>query len=529
MGMAFSHRMRRVRTPTKQTTVTETTAPVGTYPRGASAYVRWTCGQTCGEATLVGWNQLGDRACDQRVTDTGLLDRRERLSAWRAAPSDLRLGHDPPDQCASGPERQSRRHPSRSTELAHRRMKWTLGTGHEIPNPCQGSLPLETTTREKPECQGLPMTNRWNDTRIRTREVLSVLSLGGLLWACAGPKAVASPDWVMSQPFSYPTTHYLVGVGSAPTRGGIPEALEAASASARAQIGQTIEVRVEHVGEFLQEMTSEGEGRGGQLNWALETERSSLGSFTRTSTSQMVRGIELKEKYLDERMDILYVLAVLDKAQAARRLGTDAAELRSEAVLLRSRARTFEIDGEILAAIHTLRLALKTSLEADLLRKQLSVVAPHETFPVEREASSATLATSLAVLLGELELYVAVDGPQLVVDAIYEALGRTELWARAGSPPDSTGLTLWGQMTEKWDNFSALDGPGDTLRVCRVYLGLKVLENRTGKIAGQVNLVANSNARDSLQAKERAVRQLRRRVIEELPSSVYRVLSIGEE
>ncbi len=73
------------------------------------------------------------------------------------------------------------------------------------------------------------------------------------------------------------------------------------------------------------------------------------------------------------------------------------------------RARTFEIDGEILAAIHTLRLALKTSLEADLLRKQLSVVAPHETFPVEREASSATLATSLAVLLGELELYVAVE------------------------------------------------------------------------------------------------------------------------
>lgn len=133
------------------------------------------------------------------------------------------------------------------------------------------------------------------------------------------------------------------------------------------------------------------------------------------------------------------------------------------------------------------------------------------------------------MLLGELELYVAVDGPQLVVDAIYEALGRTELRARAGSPPDSTGLTLWGQMTEKWDNFSALDGPGDTLRVCRVYLGLKVLENRTGKIAGQVNLVANSNARDSLQAKERAVRQLRRRVIEELPSSVYRVLSIGEE
>ena len=211
------------------------------------------------------------------------------------------------------------------------------------------------------------MMMRWTDTHVRAWEVISAVALVGLLWACAGPKAVVSPEWVLREPLAYPTSHYLVGVGSAPTRGGVPAAQEAASASARAQIGQTIEVRVEHVVESLVEMTTTGERSVGKLNWALETERSSLSSFTRTSTSQMVRGIELKEKYLDERMGILYVLAVLDKAQAAGRLTAEATELDAEAVLLRNRARAHEVDGEILTAVQTLRLALKASLEADLL------------------------------------------------------------------------------------------------------------------------------------------------------------------
>ena len=306
----------------------------------------------------------------------------------------------------------------------------------------------------------------------------------------------------------------------------MPEALGAASASARAQIGQTIEVRVEHVGEFLDEMTSEGVGRGGKLSWALETERSSLSSFTRTSTSQMVRGIELKEKYLDEKTGILYVLAVLDKAQAAGRLRVEAAEMEAEVVVLRDRASAYEDEGEILVAVRTLRLALKTALEAEVLRRQLSVVAPSHDSRVAPGASPVALATSLAVLLGEIELFVSVDGPSLLVDTIHEALGQTELTARTGLPPDSTGLTLWGQMTEKWDGFPALDGSGDTLRVCRAYLGLKVLENRTGRIAGQVNMVANSNAKDTLRARERTVLRLRQSVLDELPAGVFRILSL---
>jgi hypothetical protein len=362
--------------------------------------------------------------------------------------------------------------------------------------------------------------------QLRSWRGISATALLGLLWSCAGPRAVASPDWILRQPVAYPSSHYLVGVGSAPTRGGIPAALEAASASARAQIGQTIEVRVEHVGEFLAETTTVGQSKRGKLNWALETERSSLGSFTRTSTSQIVRGIELKEKYLDDSQAVLYVLAVLDKAQAAQRLRAEAGELQASAELLVNQAGAYEAEGELLSAVQTLRLALRTCLEADLLRRQLSVVDPSARSAVGTDASSASLATSLTLLLGQLELFVNVDGPPILIDSIHEALGQTELRTRTGSATDSSGLTLWGQMTEKWDGYPALDGSGDTLHVCRIYLGLKLLENGTGRIAGQANLAANSNASDSLQARERAVLHLRQRVFEELPTSVYQVLSI---
>ncbi|MBT5874553.1 MAG: hypothetical protein HOH43_14130, partial [Candidatus Latescibacteria bacterium] len=69
--------------------------------------------------------------------------------------------------------------------------------------------------------------------QLRSWRGISATALLGLLWSCAGPRAVASPDWILRQPVAYPSSHYLVGVGSAPTRGGIPAALEAASASAR--------------------------------------------------------------------------------------------------------------------------------------------------------------------------------------------------------------------------------------------------------------------------------------------------------
>ena len=99
--------------------------------------------------------------------------------------------------------------------------------------------------------------------------------------AC-GPKAVRSPDWILGDSPRYPASQYLVGVGTAPTSGGMADALQAAGSSARAELAQTIEVHVDHVSMLTEQSTSTAERRAGsRASMALEAERSDLSTFTR--------------------------------------------------------------------------------------------------------------------------------------------------------------------------------------------------------------------------------------------------------
>ena len=352
--------------------------------------------------------------------------------------------------------------------------------------------------------------------------LLAVLCLG----AC-GPKAVRSPDWILGESPRFPAARYIVGVGSAPTAGGLPQALKAAGASARAEIAQTIEVRIDHVQELLRENTAQSGARSGRA-WALEAERSSLSSFTRTSSDQLVQGIELKEKYHDRRRDAVYVLAVLERGQAARRLEEEAASLDEHVRLIEGEAAAAEYEGDRLAAVRLYREALGHRLRADVLRRQLRVVEPRFPAAEPSGGSAARLTARLAELLRNFYIYVQVDEAVFVEEAVRAVLAGTDFNTRLGAPPADRGLTLWGGLTTKWDTFPALDG-GAPLQVCRAYLSLKIVDNRTRRIAGQVNLMANSNARERDQARERALRLLSEEVLKELPRRIYDALSVEPE
>ena len=101
---------------------------------------------------------------------------------------------------------------------------------------------------------------------MRPGAVTASARLAGLLFllvfAACGPKGVRSPDWLLAESARYPGGRFLVGVGSAPTAGGVAEALKAASASARAEIAQTIEVRIDHVQELLGQNVTERKRQG---------------------------------------------------------------------------------------------------------------------------------------------------------------------------------------------------------------------------------------------------------------------------
>jgi hypothetical protein len=363
---------------------------------------------------------------------------------------------------------------------------------------------------------------------MRGRTTAWLLSLCGCVFVLGcGPKSVRSPDWVLGQPQRYPVSRFITGVGSAPTAGGLPQALKAASASARAEIAQTIEVRIDHVQELLRQNTASSGGRGRRA-WALEAERSDLSSFTRTSSEQLVQGIELKEKYHDRKRDAVYVLATLDRSQAAARLEEDAMDLDEHVRLTEGAAAAAEYEGDRLTAVRLYRQALGHRLRADVLRRQLRVIEPRYPMPERVGASAAQLATQLNELLRNFDLYVQVDEAVFVEEAVRAVLADTDFSTRLGSAPADTGLTLWGSLTTKWDTFPALDG-GEALQVCRVYLSLKIIDNRTQRIAGQINLMANSNAREQGQARERALRLLSDEVLKELPQRIYDTLSAEVE
>ena len=365
--------------------------------------------------------------------------------------------------------------------------------------------------------------------RSEMRRPLFVL-LCALLASGCGPKTVRSPDWILGQPIRYPSSFYIIGVGSAPTRAGISEALKAASASARIEIAQTIETQIDHVEEWVVESSSTREYRPGKPGWALEVEQSSLNSFTRTSTDQIIQGIELKEKYRDEERQTLYVLAVLDKVETGQRLVKEVGKLGEQVSLLRAQAQKIEAEGDLLTAVRLLRQALNFSLKADVLKRQLSVIQPQSLRDYSAAHTSARIAARLTELLLEFEFYVAVDEAGLIEDAIHEALAGTDFNVRMKAAADSTGLTLWGRVDTRWDKYPALSGAGEAeLQVCRTYLGLKIVDNRTGRIVGQANLRANSNASDRERARERALMLLSQQILEELPGEVYKALSIETE
>ncbi len=354
----------------------------------------------------------------------------------------------------------------------------------------------------------------------------SVLFCIVLLLSGCGPKAVKSPNWILGQPRFYPSSQYLIGVGSAPTAGSMAEAQKAAGISARSEIGQTIEVQIKSAQELSQENVRLEEHRSGQASWAMEVERSRLTVFTRTSTQQIVQGIELKEKYHDEKRQVLYVLAVLDKAEASMRLAREIRQLDEQVALLTEKGEVQRQKGDVLGAIKLYREVLNRGLKADVLRRQLSVVDPAQFRTAAAPYLSARLAVALTDLLRQFNFYVEVDGEDFVEDIMHRAMLNAGFEVQAQRLKEVPGLTLWGRVNIKWDSFPALDRTAGELQVCRAYLGVKIIDDRTGTIVGQVNLLANSNAEDKKQAQEWALWLLKERILEELPQATYEALSI---
>ncbi len=339
---------------------------------------------------------------------------------------------------------------------------------------------------------------------------------------CAGTKfqnpGSLSGDQLLEWSAQYPSSRYLTGVGLSSTKWGMGVALQRASDDALAAIAQIIEARVEHRQELFQRSTRHS------TDQVLRVSGSGLSSFTRVSTVQIIQGIEFKEKYHDQRGRALYVLAVLDRIAASERLEREIQGLDYQVALLGEKARKAEAAGDLLAAIQVYRKTLGFSLKSDVLRHQHSVISSYASGEYGSEHFSAQLTLRFAELLKRIEIYVSAKGVGYIEGIIRQVMAGAGFSVRE-SAARSAGLTLQCHL-----NTVCHPGLGGYkgLYVCYLSLGVKIVDNRTKRIAGEITLLANSNAGDEASAKERALRLLSRSVKEKLVEDFYKALSIAE-
>lgn len=194
--------------------------------------------------------------------------------------------------------------------------------------------------------------------------------------------------------------------------------------------------------ELNEENTRSAIQRDGEDNWAVEIERSQLTSFARTSSRPLVQDIELAEKYHDEQRGVVYVLAILDKDRAGPRLARQIEKLNHEARVPATRAQQRHNDHDGLEAIKLYREVLNRALKAEVLQRQLGVIAPALLKTNTLSNDSTDLCMTLTDQLRAFDFYVQIDDSDLIEDTMQTALLDAGFAVRAAPLPGRPGLAL---------------------------------------------------------------------------------------
>ncbi len=187
------------------------------------------------------------------------------------------------------------------------------------------------------------------------------LVLACLLAACTTqPGRQDRPEWVASQASAWPNSQYLTGRGSGPTLG-------QAESRARAALALILEARID--AEVRDQTRFEGsgkEGGAGQGRIASQVTRN-----ISARTNQVVRGIEIADRWQDPASQEYHALAVLKRASAQQMLRSDILRLDQMTAFLVERSRA---SGELLAAIAAASRAVEAQAERLALQRMLQVI-----------------------------------------------------------------------------------------------------------------------------------------------------------
>ncbi len=210
--------------------------------------------------------------------------------------------------------------------------------------------------------------------RIRSRCLFLVLVTGSLgVWffaGCEAEKSGQAPKWVRTGETSkYPSSRYLLGIGSARDTGNPDEDRKAADESARVNLASQIKVKVDSELSTRVAERSKYTDQGSKTHGIQEVE-----SLVRSRVEIELSGVEFVERYYNSGEKVYYTLAVLDRPRSAAGLRDEISRLCSEGKHYYNEAEAFVEKEELRDALRALNHSLDVLAEAEAKASVLSVI-----------------------------------------------------------------------------------------------------------------------------------------------------------
>jgi hypothetical protein len=227
-----------------------------------------------------------------------------------------------------------------------------------------------------------------------TTRILTAMAIS-LLAACSSAKpGDARPDWVNGNSSQYPATTYLTGHGQS-------DNMAAAKDRARADLAKNFSVNVSEQSTDTSSYSQDsGSGTPTAKN-SLDVSRN-----IKTSTDQLLNGVEISETWQDSKSQQYYALATLSRAKAATALRQQIGDLDAGTSASLSQAQnSTDLFDKIAAAGQAVGLQQTRAS----LQKELQVVDP-SGMGIPSSWSLAQLQADRTALLKQLQVKAVAEG-----------------------------------------------------------------------------------------------------------------------
>ncbi len=185
--------------------------------------------------------------------------------------------------------------------------------------------------------------------------------------ACAETKPVWLPNG--NHP-AFSTGQYLIGIGVATRTRDKDGDIQRADANARAEIAKQIQVHLEEQMLSVSEHRIENHGGSKPVR---ESSNESITIRNRQHVIFTVEGVEIIDRFFDEKAKCHYSMAVMHKARTSARLTAEAEDLYEQSAQLEHESDTLLSRNELVMSIQKLIVATQKYEDADTKRMVASI------------------------------------------------------------------------------------------------------------------------------------------------------------